>query len=289
MARSTDSGEAPGAKTLEQAFADARAELRSRYGKNNVSEAIRAIEPIMSASTIRLCYSDDEAISVKPQSMRRLIWLFSDAGNAFIYDRLAQFIGQSRAASADHILSDLLAEVEGAPSGKYVYFRYYADSDGMKTKLKLVQGHLHFFESGGLPVFHHRSHNYTGEGPEHSGFVFLSGGKLFLFAHRLGTLRLGITKPISDKAGGVMHGLVLSGSQDNQKTSFAARFVMVHEVNRRKITELADESPLSAQERENLAREMERHGITGLPGETVGEEAFFKAADNSRYAFYLMA
>jgi hypothetical protein len=135
-----------------------------------------------------------------------------------VYRILSELMGQD---------SEAIQKLKDEFLGGYEYFRYHAPSSG--DPRDLVKGFLRLDESAsGTITFEHRSHDWADEGPEHTGWVFLSRGKIFMLATRPGVLRLAIADapPGYDPNELGMKALVLSvrtGSKADWKDPFAAK------------------------------------------------------------------
>lgn len=126
--------------------------------------------------------------------------------------------------------SEYLKDLRASYSGDYEYVRYHALTAA--SPRELVRGKLKLHPSAlGSMVFEHWSHDWAAAEPEHTGWVFLMRGKMFMLATRPGVLRLAIAdappghKP--DEHG--MRALVLSvrtGTTADWKDPFAAKAII---------------------------------------------------------------
>lgn len=171
--------------------------------------------PVLTQQTVKRIIDGD---NVGPTNQERLIYMMGLGPSTSIYRGTAALINQKPEEKRP------LA----ALNGKYRYYRY--DTPTSYSQIALRPGSFEIFteKSSRDPTFHHRSHNWHEEHPEHSGFVFQTGGRIFLLGRGRSMLRLAICRERPDMDGVVLDGLILS-LRSSDRIAFAARFIMLRE------------------------------------------------------------
>lgn len=208
-------------KPLLDGFLDARARLFLPSGPDQ-----RVRRELARSTVERIASSADyrPVISTQKQVIR-----LAQALPETRYAMLAEWIGQDVPAS--RILADY--------SGRYRYFRY-AQPDSLPRRY--VSGWLVIGpDASGDPEFQHWSHDYPpdmNEEPEHVGHVLKCGERVTLLGARPGVLRLAICKAFTgNRSKEVLPGVIAS-VRTHMRDPFGALFVLVHEENRKAISEL---------------------------------------------------
>lgn len=258
---SSSAPEAPAAPERDSEFAEARNRLRRDY---DVESAYAEFVPTFSKTSVwRLLRPDSEAFTFKATTKDRLIQYFKE-NHECLYDQVARLIEQPKTEKAG-----VLDEYRG----EYRYFRFAAIK-GPAFDREYVMGRIVVDDDGtGNPKFGHWSHDYDWDNPipEHSGYLFRFGERLFFWGWRKGVLRLAIALTMDKKSTGEMHGLLVS-VRNEHRDPFAARFILVPVENETLIKRLSSKK----EEPEN-----------NLGAKTEGESAFH-AISKGDNAFYML-
>lgn len=260
-------------------FEAAQRVARETY--QTAADAARGLYPIVSHSTARRFWANQKI--TENGAKLRLIWWAETSRTKFLYELLSRELEQVDIGQSVQAIEQLL--------GDYRYFRYWSEQDA--GQLEYVSGTIVIkLNEGGMPVFEHRSHNHDPDPaapPEHTGFVFLGNGHLYMLGWRASTIRLGMARTLEDRRRSYMHGLVLSVRGGAKKDPFSARFVMVHSDNAAQIQKLQDERVLSPEQYEQFAKRREKRGAPVPDTLTAGEAEFWRCTGDSSYAFFMIA
>lgn len=225
------------ASRRDSLFVAARNRLRADF---DLEAAYLALVPTFSRTSVwRLLRPEVDGYTFGATTKERLI-AYYEQSHECLYDQVARLIEQPKTEKAG-----VLDEYKG----EYRYFRFAAVR-GPASVREYVMGRIVVQDDGtGNPKFGHWSHDYdwSSPTPEHEGFLFRFGERLFFWGWRRGVLRLAITPTMDKKSTGEMHGLLVS-VRNEHRDPFAARFILVPVENEKLIERLSNKAPVPANE-----------------------------------------
>lgn len=212
------------ARALSKEFMHARRRFCLKWPKGKkIPENVK--EEFSEATISR--FRDPSKDNFRSSLQERLVRFMSPA-NGQLYFQLAEIIGQTE-AEKDVILKEYV--------GRYRYFRYFEEGSGHKWKY--TSGNVSIFNILGVPTFKHRSGDAPADrGFEHRGFVFLSGGVLFMLGYRKGVIRLASASPAHHQPAPHMWGVVNSVRM-TLPYPFGSKFILVNENQKNLVKKLS--------------------------------------------------
>lgn len=209
----------------DAAYEEARGVLQVRC-KTPAKRA--ALFPVLTNDVIEAVLGGDP---VTKTTKDRVIWAMNAGVSDRVYQGMATYIQQA---------SDVRETITADYEGQYSYFRYHGPN-----ATKFGEGFVQIYrDRNGDPSFNHWSANYpryetppdgscgAQRRPEHRGYVFIGGNRLYLLGRRRLVIRLATLVIPEDRATEPYVGMLLSVRDEGSvRMPFAARTILVPHAN----------------------------------------------------------
>ena len=234
--------------------------LHERFD-GDIPKIINGLTPLLDSDTIRRLMNADYDGKFSKQTIKRLEWYVRGGEERSAYFNVLRRLDINSASVKTTI---------DVWKGKYRYFRFFSKGNSRdEHEYNYGGGKIHIENENNIPVFKHWSHNYEGDTPEHTGYVYKSDNHIFMLGAGEKKMRLAVAYNVNKPSDELIAGIVLSQRNAAPYNAFAARFLMVHEDNKNLIEKLSSTIPTTSEQNEiNSTRgidEFHKEIGTGLP------------------------